>query len=170
MELVTAFRGHFYRDAPAVSAYTQDRVYKWHLKDHVDQKGTRALVVLTDGGWTTPVDQRTQQFPTLVLECWADCSRIVEGGEPREKAAQDAIDNAFALFRVADAELHPMPRGRRWGAFGSDPGLLVIGGQRWAEPRWHDAERPDGSGRKFGDAAMVRAEYALQVVTERASA
>ena len=162
MEVESAFRRALLASS-AVTGYVQQAVWKFRLEDHVDGQGTRAVVLYRDGGWAAPNDMNTPEFPLLTVECWADCTRNHVAGRATEKAAEDAIDNAYALYRVVDAVLHPMPRGLRWGAVGSDPGLLVVGGQRWSEPSHYDATRGDGFGRQFGEAAMVRATYALQV-------
>ncbi|MDL5159408.1 hypothetical protein [Actinomycetospora termitidis] len=164
MELAPAARRELL-SRPAVTGYVQGRVFKYKLDQHVDQKGTRAVVVAPDGGWAQPNPVNTPAFQLLRVECWADCSREDDGHGRLEKAAGDAIDNAWALYRAVDRELHPPGgiRGVRWGAVGSDPGLLVVTCQRWTEPNWHDADNPDGSGRNFGEAAMVTTTYALQL-------
>jgi len=158
MELESAGRRHLMSD-PAVRGYVQTRVFAFRLHEHVDQQGTRAIVLRRVGGWgNTP--SSTQEFPLLRLMCWADSTRSDE-----DQARDDAISNAYAVHRVADAALLQQRRNVWWGGYGVHRGLRVITIQRWSEPSHRT--RDDGStyeGMPLGDSAVVVNDYALQVV------
>jgi hypothetical protein len=165
MELPAAAR-RLLLQQPAVTGYVGSKVHKHQLWDHVDQKGTRAIVVRMAGGWEQPDRVQTSQFPLLAVDCWADCSR----GETGDKLAEDAVDNAWAVYRVVDPVLHRV-RNALWGASGADPeGAYVVESFRWQEP-FH-AAKGDGFGGNFsgvpyrvemGESAVVMAQYAVHL-------
>src|ERR1044071_5898555 len=88
MELPAAAR-RLLLQQPAVTGYVGSKVHKHQLWDHVDQKGTRAIVVRMAGGWEQPDRVQTSQFPLLAVDCWADCSR----GETGDKLAEDVVES-----------------------------------------------------------------------------
>lgn len=164
MELPAAAR-RLLLQQPAVVGYVQDRVFKHALWTHVDQTGKRAVVVRMAGGWEQPDRVQTSEFPLLAVDCWADCSRGTDG----DKLQEDALDNAWAVYRVVDPVLHRV-RNAMWGASGADPGAYVVDSVRWQEPFY--ATKDDGSGGNFsgvpykvdmGESAVVMAQYAVHL-------
>jgi len=160
MEVVPAARRRLLAEA-GVRGYVQDRVFKHKLLEHVDQKGTRAIVLRTNGGWAEPDRTQSTEYPVLVLDCWADCDRDEHG----DKVAENAIDNAWAVFRVADRVLHRV-RGEFWGGTN---GLMVIESKRWTEPDYQTKDDAHAGiigglgGVELGEAAAVTVQYALMV-------
>jgi hypothetical protein len=162
MELPAAAR-RLLMQQPAVVGYVGSKVYKHELWDHVDQTGGRAIVVRMAGGWDTPDRIQSSQFPVLAVDCWADCSR-----EDGDKVGEDALDNAWAVYRVVDPVLHRV-RNAMWGASGSDPGAYVVESFRWQEP-YHMTKADSGSFGglpyrvELGESAVVTAQYAVHLV------
>jgi hypothetical protein len=149
-------------DDLTVRGYVADRVYKHKLDTHVQGTGQRAIVVRTDGGWAQPDEVQTSEFPMLYVDFWADRSRNTAG----KATADDAVDNARAVYRAADRLLHAR-RGERWGAFGSHPGLMVVSSARFSEPVVQTERQSHGGAFlsvKLGDCAVITVRYALHVV------
>lgn len=161
MEIETAARKHLLTFA-SVRGYVQEKVYKYSLLQHVDGTGGLALVVRRSNGWTNPDVLNTQEFPVLMIDCWADCDR--ENGEP---VLDNSADKAFALYRVVDKILH----GRIdewWGAVGNDTGLRVIQSSRGAEPFFATAKDVHGGSGNSpdtprGESTVVTVSYNLTV-------
>ncbi len=149
-------------DDLTVRGYVADRVYKNKLDTHVDRTGHRAIVLRTDGGWSQPDPVQTGEFPVLYVDFWADRSRNSAG----KATADDAVDNARAVYRAADRLLHAK-RGVRWGAFATHRGLMVVSSARWNEPIVQTEMRSHGGtwlGVKLGDCAVITVAYALHVL------
>lgn len=157
MELVPAARRYLLLPS-GFTGYVQDRVYKHKLVEHVDQKGTRAAVVRTNGGWAQASRSNSTEFPILAVDCWADCTRDEHG----DKAAEDAIDNAWAVYR----ELDRLVQGQRAAQWSE---LIVIDAVRWAEPIYQTKDEAHGSVAslpykvELGESAVVIAQYALTI-------
>jgi hypothetical protein len=171
MEVEAAVRRRLLDD-PTVAGYVADRVFTHRLHDGVDldSTGRRAVVVRRVGGWATPDPVTTQEYPLLSVDCYAGNSRDSAGNV----AAFDATSGAYAVFRAADAVLHAPERGTWWGAVGSNPGLLVVASQRFAEPfaeTSSDLLRGRAStGEELGSATVVVCRYAITCVhTQRAA-
>lgn len=132
-------------DDPAVSGYVGTKVWKYRLEDALDGSGGRAIVVSRVGGWTSPNELNTQEFPKLRVELWADQSRNEDG----TISVNDGESSAFAMFRVVDPLLHGV-RDVRWGD------LFVVGCSRYSEPfvdKSSDFE-----------AVRISVDYAVQVI------
>lgn len=161
MELPAAAR-RLLMQQPSVTGYVGSKVYKHKLWDHVDRTGGRAVVVRMAGGWETPDRIQTSQFPILAVDCWADCSRDGAG----DKAAEDALDNAWAVYRVVDPVLHRV-RNAMWGASGADEGAYVVESFRWQEPFHQTKQDQAGAAVPYsvdmGEAAVVVAQYAVHL-------
>jgi hypothetical protein len=164
MEIETAARRMLLGQS-AVTGYVGQKVFKFSLLEHVEGTGGRAVVVRRNSGWVQPGRVRTSEYPLLVLDCWADCDRDSVGA----KAEDNAIDKAYAVYRVIDPLIHAV-RSVWWGAGGSHRGMLIVNGFRWAEP-WHATavdvhpaiQGVTSPGSPKGDSAVVTATYALQV-------
>lgn len=159
MEIEAAVRRRLLAD-PTVTGYVGDRVWMFRLENRVDPLGQRAVVVYRASGWAQPerYEGAGAEFPTLVVECWADCTRDGDG----EIAHTDRVANALAVWRAVHRVLHNPRRGQVWGAVGSNPGLLVNTSSLWFEPE-HLEGRGERRGVPLGDAACVPATYALNV-------
>lgn len=155
MEIETAAR-RFLLAHDGVRGYVGDKVTKFSLLEHVDGTGGRAIVVRRSNGWKTPDSVQTSEFPLLLVDCWADCDRV--GGD---KVADNAVDKAFAVYRVVDKLLHA----KRDFMMGD---LRIISSQRWSEPFFetaNDAHKGVASlSTPKGDSAVVTAQYALHLV------
>jgi hypothetical protein len=148
-----------------ITGYVVDHIYKGTLDTHVEGTGGRAIVLRAEGGWSQPDPVNTQEYPLLYVDCWSDRSRNASG----QATVNDARANARAVWRALDPILHAR-RAERWGAVGSDPGLLVVGCSRWTEPTTLDAasaHRGNWLGIPLGDCAVVTAAYALIIAHER---
>jgi hypothetical protein len=138
----------------AVTGYVQNRIWRHDRQEVLDGTGQRAIVLRRNNGWAQREQRNTQEFPILLVECWADstrddCGQIVKA---------DALDNAYALHRVVDPLLHGK-RGVRWGGVN---GLLIVSSQTWAEPISETAERAHGHrAKELGDLAVVTTQYAI---------
>ena len=135
MELVTAARRRLLT-VPAVTGYVGDKIFKYEIRatlpavepeqpgkelprlSVLNGTGGRAVVVTSGNGWQVPEATGTAEFPTLQLQLWADCTRDEHG----LKVADDAVDKAYALYRVVDKALN-QTRAEWWGAGGDNPGL-----------------------------------------------
>lgn len=161
MELPAAAR-RLLMQQPPVTGYVGSKVYKHQLWTHVDQTGGRAIVVRLAGGWDTPDRIQSSQFPILAVDSWADCSRAETG----DKLAEDALDNAWAVYRVVDPVLHRV-RNQMWGASGSDEGAYVVESFRWQEPYSQTKHDQAGAALPYavdmGEAAVVTAQYAVHL-------
>ena len=159
MEVETAIRRHLL-SLDGVKGYVgPDGVYKYSLLNHVEGTGGRAIVVRRSNGWGVPDPVQSSEYPIVMLDFWADPDRV-DG----EKVADNAVDKAFAVYRVVDKLLH----GKRGVIWGGDGGLFVISSSRYAEPFYETAG--DSHGGKpdimtpIGDTAVVTAQYALHIV------
>jgi len=159
VELEAAVRRMFLND-DTVRGLVGDRVFKHRLETKVDGTGDRAVVVARNNGWATPDPVQTQEYPILGVKFYADPDRT-EG----EIVRMNGEDKALAVYRAANGLLHAR-RGFRMGAWGSDPGLMVVTVARWAEPVTVTERDRHGmsAGDPLGDAVYVYVEYALQVV------
>jgi hypothetical protein len=161
MELVPAARRHLLLPS-ALTGYVQDRVYKHKLVEHVDQKGTRAAVVRTNGGWAQASRANSTEYPILAIDCWADCTRDAQG----DKAAEDAIDNAWAVYRATDLLIHGV-KGVPWAD------LIVIDAARWSEPTCQTKDEAHGGVGalpykvELGESAVVTVQYAMTISHSR---
>lgn len=151
MEIETAIRKYLLAKSP-VTGYVGNRVDKYRLTEPVTGTGRRAIVISRAGGWVTPDPIKTQEYPIVQIECWADPDRDEEGNI----AVANAPDKAFAVQRVLDPLLHGK-RDKWW----SD--LKVVSSQRWGEPTLIQQDDQHGTLR-LGDSVMVVTRYALQVV------
>jgi len=160
MELEPAARRQLLADA-TVSGYVGDRAYLYRLEDRVDPLGLRAVVIYA-GPWWADADRyegASMEYPTLVVDCWADCTRNGDG----EIVRMDRIQNARAVWRAVHRVLHNPPRGMIWGATGSNPGLLVNTSSLWLGPTHLEGANTTRTGIPLQDAAVVTATYALNV-------
>lgn len=162
MELVPAARRHLQGDL-TIRGYVTDRVQAWRLHDRVDPHGRRAVVVRAAGGWSQPELRSGGEFPLLYIDCWADHTRSDAG----DKAAEDNVTNAWAIYRPIDRLLQGV-RGQQWGAIGTDPGLPIISVERWIEPipqTSGDSHAGEAAALPYpvplGEAAVVTVAYAI---------
>jgi hypothetical protein len=142
---------------PAVTGYVGQKVFKNELLEHVDGTGGRALVVRKNGGWGEVMTVNTDEYPHLVIDCWADASRDPDG----MVVVQNSIDNAYALYRVVDSIMGRV-RDVWWGAGGSDRGVRVLSCGKTGEPM-HETSKDSHSSTKMGDSAVVTVEYELHI-------
>lgn len=152
-----------------VRGYVQERVFKDKLLEQVQGTGRSAVVVRTAGWWSPADDVQTVEFPVLVVEFWADCTRDELGN----KAQGDAEDRARAGWRVLKPLFHAPPRGQVWGAVGSDRGVRVVASKLWQGPFFETENDSHGSlasygytgrsGVKLGDCCVAVGQFAVQV-------
>lgn len=160
MELEPAVRRKLLAD-PTITGYVGDRVYLYRLEDRVDPLGLRAIV-LAAGPWWAEADRYTgagAEFPTLLVGCWADCTRNADG----EITHLDRVQNAKAVARAVHRVLHNPPRGQVWGEVGSNPGLLVNTSSLWLSSTHLEGKDVHWLGTPLGDAAVQPVTYALNV-------
>lgn len=161
MELETAARRMFLADE-AVQGYVTGKVFKFELMEHVDGTGGRAIVVRRSSGWSSPPLVGSSEFPTLIVENWADASRTPDG----EILKDDAGDNALALYRVTNALIH-QAKDVVWGAGGTNEGLRIVTCVRDSEPALLTASGSFGGGASTttprGGSAVVIASYSLHL-------
>lgn len=158
MELEPAVRRRLLED-PTIRGYVGDRIYIHRLEDRVDPLGLRAIVLYA-GPWWAEADRYTgagAEYPTLVADHWADCTRTGDG----DIARLDRVQNAKAVWRAVHRVLHNPPRGEVWGAVGSNPGLLVNTSTLWFAPSALEGAEVRRTGTPLQDAAVVPATYAL---------
>lgn len=160
MEIETAVR-RMLLSVPAVTGYTQQKIFKFRLEEPIEGTSARSIVVSRNNGWAMPDEVKTSEFPILRLQLFSDPDRGAAG----EILRLNAEEKAWALYRVVD----PLFHGKRdvwWGAGGSSEGLRVVTSRRWREPvlvTQHDLHgRPSAD--PLGDSVYVEAEYALQVI------
>lgn len=153
MEIESAARKKLLTIA-ALTGYVGTKVFRHRMLEDVEGTGGSAVVVRRDGEWTRPQMVNTQEYPILVIECWADPDRDPKGGIARGNAE----DKAWALHRVIDPVLHGI-RGQLWGASEDNVGLLIIGCDRWSAGSVIVA--PPKEGRQ---SVFVQSKYAVQTV------
>jgi hypothetical protein len=160
MEIEAATRRRLLGDS-TVTGYVGDRVWPFRLEDRVDPHGHRAVVVYRGPAWaeTDRYEAAAAEYPTLVVDCWADCTRDDSG----EILRTDRVQAAFAVWRAVHRLLHNPPRGQMWGQVGSNPGLLVNTSTQWFGPTHLEGDGIKRTGIPLGDAAVVTATYALNV-------
>lgn len=158
MEIETAVRRLLLGDG-TVTGYVGRQVFKYQLDASVDGTGKRAIVVRRSNGWAVPADRKTQEYPILAVDCYADAQRD-SGGDVVER---NSVDSAYAVYRAVDPLLHGV-RGVRWGAGGADPGLMVLSCQRWSEPFHVTEQDRHADDPPLGEAAKVTALYAVCTV------
>jgi len=161
VELETAARRMFLADA-TVNGYVAGKVFKFELLQHVTGTGGRAVVVRRSAGWASPGLRSQSEFPTLLVENWADCTRTPDG----EVATSDALDNAYALYRVTNRLIHGI-RDVVWGAGGDGLGVRVISAERAGEPAHSSVQGSGGGGAStntpLDETAVVIASYSLHI-------
>lgn len=163
MEVEAAARRYLLSDA-TVTGYVGHRVFRDKLLEPL-QPGQMAVVIWRDGGWGAPDPGNTQEYPFLIIDCYADPDRDERGLFTTSNAGTKAL----GLYRAVDPLFQGprAPKSDLVGAFGSNPGLLVLSSQRWSEPFKRSAGdlHPGQSEREgLGDAEVVRTRYAWQVV------
>jgi hypothetical protein len=156
MEIDTAVRRMLLLQ-PSVIGYTGQKVFKNELLEMVDQTGGRAVVVRKNGGTADPQTVNTDEYPVLTVECWADCDRNPDGSV----SVQNAIDKAYAVYRVVDAVMN-RARDVWWGAGGSAVGVRVLSCGKASEPM-HETSKDMHGATKVGDSAVVSVEYELHI-------
>ena len=163
MELESAVRRHLL-SCQALNGYVAGRVFRHRLEEKVDGTGNMAVVVRRGRAWAPLDTVRIVEFPTLIVDFYADPSRTVDG----LISQADAEDRAFAMYRAANPDLHGA-RDEWWGAWGSNPGLLVISCHRLTEPEVSDG--PVGGGSRagaildsLGDSVRVSVGYGVETV------
>lgn len=160
MELEPAVRRRLLAD-PTITSYVGDRVSLHRLEDRVDPHGLRAVVLYAGPGWgdTERYEGAGGEYPTLVVDCWSDCTRTGDG----DIARLDRVQNAKAVWRAVHRVLHNPPGGQVWGEVGSHPGLLVNTSTLWFYPTHLEGADVSRTGIPLQDAAVVTASYALNV-------
>jgi hypothetical protein len=158
MELESAVRRRLLADA-TVTGYVGDRVYLHRLEDRVDPVGLRAIVLYAGPWWgeSERYVAASAEYPTLVVDCWADCTRTGDG----DVARLDRVQNAKAVWRAVHRLLHNPPRGEVWGEVGSNPGLLVNTSTLWFAPSALEGAEVRRTGTPLQDAAVVSGTYAM---------
>lgn len=129
----------------AVTGYVGRRVWTHKERDPINLSGLLAYVLMRDGGWGVPQPRRHDEYPVLLVQCWADRSRD-EAGEPTK---EDEEERAWSLYRVLDPLLH----GVRDVVWGGQNGLTVVSSDRTVEPFF---TRPPSS-----DAGFVAVRYGI---------
>jgi hypothetical protein len=154
MEIETAARKMLMSD-DTIRGYTvseaETRVYKNRLDIPVNQTGKLALVVSRNGGWATPDEVQTLEFPILRVDAYADPTREIDG----QIRILDAEDKAAALLRAADRLIH----GKRGVLWGGASGVVVVTIGRWREPTLTTQEDLHGKRHDLGDSVFWRREY-----------
>lgn len=160
MEIDSAVRRELLSDS-TVGGYVGDKVYRHTIWERLDNvAGARAIMVKRGGGWATPDRIKTPEWPQVIIECWADCDRDSDG----EMAADNGMDNAFAVYRVVDNFIHARDPGR-WGQTVNNPGIEVIGKQRLQEPvPFGPNDVPPDIAESMGDLRYCTVTYGFQVV------
>lgn len=160
MELESAVRRYLLAD-PTITSYVGNRIYIDRLEAPVEPHGHRAIVIYRATGWaeTETYEGAAGEFPTLILDCWADNTRDDDG----EILRTDRLPNSRAVWRAAHRKLHNPPRGRVWGASASNPGLLVISSTLWFHATSIEGPHTSRTGTPLGEAGITTATYALHV-------
>jgi len=148
MEIETAARKQLLGKS-SVTNLVGGRVWKFKLEEPLEGTGNCAVVVRRGGGWVKP-GKNSQEYPILVVECFADHSRDSAGNPVKD----DRDERVMQLVREVDRVLHQVDREHRYWPEGDESGLYVIGCFRSAEP--------EGPVEKHGVAA-ARVVYDVQV-------
>lgn len=156
MEIDTAVR-RMLLTRPEITGYVGVKVFKNELLEQVDGTGSRAVVVRRNGGWADSQTVHTDEFPHLVIDCWADCDRNPDGSV----AVQNSIDKAYAVYRVVD-KIMARVVDVIWGAGGTAPGVRVLACGKVGEPI-HETSKDAHGPTKMGDSAVVTVEYELHI-------
>lgn len=128
MELETAARKHLL-DFDSIRVLVKDRVWKYRPEEALEGTGQAAIVVRRSGNWTKP-GRNSQEYPILVVECYADASRNPNA----EMMQDDAEARCYQLAREVDRVLHQLGgQHRHWPEDDPDEGLYVIGCFRGSE-------------------------------------
>lgn len=103
MEVEGAVRRHLLEQS-VMAAYVGNRGYKHQPSGEfkLDGSGKRMFVVRNNGEWRPPDDKSTVEYPQVVVDFWADCTRNEDG----DTDEWDCVDNAKAMYRAADPFLH----------------------------------------------------------------
>lgn len=149
MELESAARRRLL-DSATIRGYVGDRVWKRELHEVIDGSGKRAIVVRQGLPWNPSDHVQTPEFPLLVVECYSDHSRNEDG----EIIEADGVDNARAVWRAVDNELHATGF-EMWGGL---RGLPVMNCSRWSEGVELTPHVPTEA------APCIRGEYAVYTV------
>lgn len=128
MELVTAARRHL-ASQDQVKILFGDWIWKWKLEDKVEGTGRMAIVLRNGGQWSKPT-HNSQEYPILVVEVYADHSRMPDGTYP----IANGEDRCMQGVREVDRVLHQVDREHRHWPEGDTDGLYVIGCFRGSEP------------------------------------
>lgn len=124
-------------------------IFQWDPHEMIEGTSSEALVLATEGAWSSPNDYNTAQFPRLVVQVFSDPSRDAE----RNVIADDARDKSWTVFRAVDKLLHhPGGLSAQWTT-----GVWVTGSARLGEPEW--TPQPDGDG-----LVLLTVSYGLSVV------
>lgn len=125
MEVNSAIRRHLL-SLDEVRGHTGTKIWKDRLEEGIAGTGGKAIVISEQPWWATPDPTNTNEWPTVWVDCYADCTRDGDG----LVRATDALDKAKALARIVDRHLHAA-RGVRWGEYGSNPGLTIVSCARY---------------------------------------
>lgn len=128
MELETAARKHLL-DKVTITTLVGQRVWKFRPQEPLEGTGHAGIVVVRRGQWTKPT-HNSQEYPMLVVECYADHSRAADG----EALKDDAEERCYQVGREVDRVLHQVDREHRHWPEGDTDGLYVIGSFRGSEP------------------------------------
>lgn len=155
MEVDTAAR-RMLLTVPTVIGYVGSKVFKNVLSEHVNGTGGRAVVLRRGNGWAPPSRVQTSEYPSLVVECWADADRLGD-----MVTTDNAVDKAFALQRVVSRVMHRQ-RDVWWGAGGTNRGVRIITSMQNSEPSV-ETEKDQHGGIPMGDCAVVSVRFDLHV-------
>jgi len=125
-------------------------IWRWRPYVSIEGTGSAGIVLSIRGGWTSPNQHNTAQFPRLQVEVYADVDR-----DPSlNPLSRTAEEKALAICQVVDAVFH-IPQGGvlMWGN-GDANDLRIVGSLRLTEP--DVVEVPEGDG-------MVRATVSYGV-------
>lgn len=138
-------------DLLALLGATDDEPWLFQGKLYQVMEGTQssAVVLSTMGGWSTPLDYGTAEFPRLSVELYVDPIRdednnYIEQAETRRRA--------LLILRTLNKHLHRVIHASQmWGT------VRTVGSQRLAEPLLYEVPNGDG---------MLRAQvfYGVQVL------
>lgn len=160
MELETAARKYLLTDSTIrgyVVSGDETRCYKHRLEVPVHGTGKIAIVVSRNGGWATPDEVQTVEFPVLRIDAIADPDRDIDGSI----RTMNGEDKAAAVLRAADRIVHNQ-RGVMWGG---PNGLLIVTAGRWRETAFYTQDDLHGKRLDLGDSVLARREYRLSCVT-----
>lgn len=145
-----------------VNGYVAAKVFKHALLVSPAGTGGCAIVVRRVGGWTQPDPVTSQEYPRLLIECYADPDRNTDG----TKKVENGTDKAWALWRAVDAAIAAGRRDQWWGAGGDDSGLRIITCVRTGEPTAIGGPSSENVAADpvLGDMSKVQALYDIQTV------